>query len=145
MSDMKGGAERNKRTVWYALFTGTEKVLDAEGHWTGEWMPKYGKPQKMRVNVSGTSGLTNNNLSGHVEYYRYGQQNIYVKTINPLPQGCLIDEMSVFWLDQTPVPNDDGTTDTPYDHVVYRIAESLNWRACQVSRVERDNRVVMPQ
>ena len=45
--------------------------------------------------------------------------------------------MSVFWVDTKPVLKEDGTTDTPYDHVIYRIAGSLNWRACQIARVQR--------
>ena len=134
---MRNGAERNKRTVWYALYEGTTEIVDPDGNKTGERLPVYGKVQAMRVNISGTSGLTNNNLSGKVEYQPYGQQNMYVMTLNPLPPDCRIDEMSVFWADTKPVLKEDGTTDTPYDHVIYRIAGSLNWRACQIARVQR--------
>nr|DAH21933.1 MAG TPA: hypothetical protein [Caudoviricetes sp.] len=134
---MRNGAERNKRTVWYALYEGTTEIVDSDGNKTGERLPVYGKVRAMRVNISGTSGLTNNNLSGKVEYQPYGQQNMYVMTLNPLPPDCLIDEMSVFWVDTKPVLKEDGTTDTPYDHVIYRIAGSLNWRACQITRVQR--------
>lgn len=134
---MRNGAERNKRTVWYALYEGTTEIVDPDGNKTGERLPVYGKVQAMRVNISGTSGLTNNNLSGKVEYQPYGQQNMYVMTLNPLPSDCRIDEMSVFWVDTKPVLKEDGTTDTPYDHVIYRIAGSLNWRACQIARVQR--------
>lgn len=134
---MRNGAERNKRTVWYALYEGTTEIVDPDGNKTGERLPVYGKVQAMRVNISGTSGLTNNNLSGKVEYQPYGQQNMYVMTLNPLPSDCWIDEMSVFWVDTKPVLKEDGTTDTPYDHVIYRIAGSLNWRACQIARVQR--------
>lgn len=134
---MRNGAERNKRTVWYALYEGTTEIVDPDGNKTGERLPVYGKVRAMRVNISGTSGLTNNNLSGKVEYQPYGQQNMYVMTLNPLPSDCRIDEMSVFWVDTKPVFKEDGTTDTPYDHVIYRIAGSLNWRACQIARVQR--------
>lgn len=134
---MRNGAERNKRTVWYALYEGTTEIVDPDGNKTGERLPVYGKVRAMRVNISGTSGLTNNNLSGKVEYQPYGQQNMYVMTLNPLPSDCQIDEMSVFWVDTKPVLKEDGTTDTPYDHVIYRIAGSLNWRACQIARVQR--------
>lgn len=134
---MRNGAERNKRTVWYALYEGTTEIADSDGNKTGERLPVYGKVRAMRVNISGTSGLTNNNLSGKVEYQPYGQQNMYVMTLNPLPSDCRIDEMSVFWVDTKPVLKEDGTTDTPYDHVIYRIAGSLNWRACQIARVQR--------
>ena len=134
---MRNGAERNKRTVWYALYEGMTEIVDSDGNKTGERLPVYGKVRAMRVNISGTSGLTNNNLSGKVEYQPYGQQNMYVMTLNPLPPDCRIDEMSVFWVDTKPVLKKDGTTDTPYDHVIYRIAGSLNWRACQITRVQR--------
>lgn len=134
---MRNGAERNKRTVWYALYEGTTEIVDPDGNKTGERLPVYGKVRAMRVNISGTSGLTNNNLSGKVEYQPYGQQNMYVMTLNPLPSDCRIDEMSVFWVDTKPVLKEDGTTDTPYDHVIYRIARSLNWRACQIACVQR--------
>ena len=134
---MRNGAERNKRTVWYALYEGTTEIADSDGNKTGERLPVYGKVRAMRVNISGTSGLTNNNLSGKVEYQPYGQQNMYVMTLNPLPPDCRIDEMSVYCVDTKPVLKEDGTTDTPYDHVIYRIAGSLNWRACQIARVQR--------
>ena len=94
---MRNGAERNKRTVWYALYEGTTEIVDSDGNKTGERLPVYGKVRAMRVNISGTSGLTNNNLSGKVEYQPYGQQNMYVMTLNPLPPDCRIDEMSVFF------------------------------------------------
>ena len=132
------GLCRNRRKVFYANWTGgrTERV-DYMGHRLGRYQNVYGPVQEMWVNVSTTSGLTNNNLSGKVERHAYGQQKDYTATINPLPDSCDMDENSVLWVDVVPEIKPDGTTDTPYDHVIVRIAEALNWRACQVQKVDR--------
>lgn len=132
------GLYRNRRVVYYANYLGNEEVI-VDGVHTGTYRPRYTKPKRMIVNRSTTSGLTNNNISGKVKRKPYGEELDYNVTINPLPANCDIAESSVLWVDTMPVLNQDGTTDTPYDHVVTRISYALNWRAMQAVKVDRAN------
>lgn len=137
------GMFRNMRRVFYANWTG-ERVerRNTAGERTGTYGNVYGPVKEMWVNFSTTSGLTNNNISGKVQRDKYGQYNDYTATINPLPDDCDLTETSVLWADTTPEIDDEtGTTETPYDHIVVRVASALNWRACQVQRVDRANAV----
>ena len=131
------GLCRNRRRIWYANHTQDAEVLIGDGQRTGRFKTMYGPVKTMWTNVSTTSGLTNNNISGKVQRDDFGQYNDYTCTINPLPNNCDMTETSVLWIDTEPVIGVDGTTDTPYDHVIVRIAEALNWRAAQAQRVER--------
>lgn len=131
------GAFRNRRPVWYANFVGTEDVVDSYGRNTGVPRTVYTNPKKIWVNKSTTSGLTNNNISGKVRRYVYGEERDYNVTINPIPDNCDISEQSVLWVDMEPVIEPDGSTKTPYDHVITRISYSLGWRALQAVKVDR--------
>lgn len=130
------GCFRNMRRVWYANFLGTEEIIE-DGIHTGVYKPKYTNPILMWVNRSTTSGLTNNNISGKVRRYPYGEESDYNVTINPLPDDCTIGEQSVLWVDTEPCLEEDGSTKTPYDHIVTRISYALNWRAMQAVHVDR--------
>lgn len=132
------GLCRNRRRIWYANYSEDVEILLDEKR-TGRYRTVYGPVKEMWTNVSTTSGLTNNNISGKVQRDEFGQYNDYTLTINPLPYPCDMTETSVLWIDSAPEIAEDGTTETPYDHVVVRIAEALNWRAAQAQRVERAN------
>ena len=130
------GLCKNRRKIWYANHSEDVEVIRDEMR-TGHYKTVYGPVQEMWTNVSTTSGLTNNNITGKVQREEFGQYNDYTLTINPLPPHCDMTETSVLWIDCTPEIDGDGMTDTPYDHVVVRIAEALNWRAAQAQKVER--------
>lgn len=136
------GLFRNKTKIYYANWTGeTQERLTPEGFRTGQRSNVYGPVKALWVNLSTTSGLTNNNISGKVQRNFFGQYNDYTATINPLPKDCDMTETSVLWVDRTPEIEEDGTTKTPYDHVVVRIASALNWPAAQIQRVDRANAI----
>ena len=48
--------QRDKRTIWYALYEGVTEVVDDDGNYTGEQTVSYGTPTKSRMNVSGGRG-----------------------------------------------------------------------------------------
>jgi hypothetical protein len=48
----------------------------------------------------------------------------------------VIDEYSILWIDKMPVMNRDGTTDTPHDYVVKKVARSLNSVSIAVAKVD---------
>ena len=131
---------RNMRKIYYANWLGTQTEIIEDGLHTGRYQNDYGPVKELWTNVSTTAGLTNNNLSGKVQRSEYGQYRDYTLTINPLPDTCDMTEESVLWVDTVPVIDETtGKTDTPYDHVIVRIAEAINWRACQAQKVDRSN------
>lgn len=130
------GLCRNRQRVWYANHSEDAEVLE-EGQRTGRFRTIYGPVREMWTNISTTSGLTNNNITGKVQREEFGQYNDYTVTINPIPDNCDMTETSVLWIDTPPVLGAGGMTDTPYDHVVVRIASALNWRAAQAQKVQR--------
>ena len=140
------GLMRNMRKIWYANWLGTQSEIIEDGMHTGRYMNDYGPVKELWTNVSTTSGLTNNNLSGKVQRDEFGQYRDYTLTINPLPDSCDMTEDSVLWVDTEPVIDEEtGKTDTPYDHVIVRIAEAINWRACQAQKVDRSNTSVLDE
>ena len=131
------GAFRNKRKIWYANLIEREEIL-RDGRHTGQYRSVYTNPIPLWINRSTTSGLTNNNIAGRVEREMYGQQLDYNVTLNPIPDSCDMNEQSVLWIDTPPVIKEDGSTDTPFDHIITRISYSNGWRACQGAKVNRE-------
>lgn len=119
--------ERNKSEFFYALYKGKTPLEDENGHKTGEYEIIYGKPVGIKGNVSAARGDTVTR--------QFGEDTTYDRVIvldNPL---CPIDEYSILWIDTTPEFNDDGTTNTPHDYVVSKVAASINSVAIAVSKV----------
>lgn len=137
------GLKRNMKRIYYANWSGQQREILEDGMHTGRWENVYGPVKELWTNVSTTAGLTNNNLSGKVQRNEFGQYRDYTLTINPLPDTCDMTEESVLWVDSVPEIDQDGNTTTPYDHVIVRIAEAINWRACQAQKVDRSNTVVI--
>ena len=119
---------RNKRKFYYALFTTKDEAFDEEGRFTGEYMLNYGKPVKTFANVSAAMGETN--------MRQFGEGVPYDKVIVMNDPHTVIDEYSILWIDKMPVMNRDGTTDTPHDYVVKKVARSLNSVSIAVAKVD---------
>lgn len=110
--------ERNKQVFYYSLLEGVEDRIDEFGNPTGEHKSTYGKPTKYKANISAAKGETNTR--------QFGESEAYDKVI-VMDRNCPdIDEYSVLWVDTLPVINDDGTTDTPHDYIVKKVAKSIN-------------------
>lgn len=48
--------QRDRRTIWYALYQGITDEKDSDGNYTGEHPVSYSTPVKARMNVSGGKG-----------------------------------------------------------------------------------------
>ena len=57
-------SQRNKQTVWFALYQGISDVTDADGNLTGEHPAVYGEPTKARMKVSRKSGVSKPDAPG---------------------------------------------------------------------------------
>ena len=57
---------------------------------------------------------------------QFGESESYDKVIVLDDITAPIDEHSILWVDTLPLLNEDGTTATPHDYTVRRVAKSLN-------------------
>jgi hypothetical protein len=113
--------ERNKRTVYYAMFDKNEPILDEDGNDTGEECASYFAPVKLRINVSPALGESATR--------QFGEVVAYDRTLVSCDTTLPIDEQTVFWIDET-------DTTKPYDYTVKKVARSLNSLQIAVKRVE---------
>ena len=101
---------RNKRTLYYALYLGETEIVDANGNLTGESEPAYGNIEMLRVNVSASAGTDATEAFG-------GFTN-YTRTITVSDRACPLDEESIVWF---------GADITgPHNYIVTRKADSKN-------------------
>lgn len=119
--------ERNKSVFHYAPYISKTEILDDYGNPTGEYEITYGNPVEFKANISAAQG--------EIQGRQFGESEKYDKVIvldNPLTP---IDEYSILWVDTLPVLAEDGSTDTPHDYIVKKVARSLNSAAIAISKV----------
>lgn len=119
---------RNKSTFYYASYIGETEIADEYGNKTGEYEVSYSKPIKTLGNVSAAQG--------EVQNRQFGESESYDKVIVLGDRNAPIDEHSILWVDTLPHLNDDGSTETPHDYIVKRIARSLNGVSIAIGKVD---------
>lgn len=119
---------RNKIPFYYASYIGEAEITDEYGNHTGEYRLTYGKPIRMSGNVSAAQG--------EMQSRQFGESEIYDKVIVLDDKKAPIDEHSILWVDTLPHLNEDGSTDTPHDYVVRRVARSLNGVSIAIGKVD---------
>lgn len=126
---------RNKVRFFYALYTGREPILNAQGRPSGQYKVIYGNPIEAYANISAAMGETQTRQFGENESY----DKVLVADIG-VPN---IDEYSILWVDTMPQRNEDGSLTvnargeviTPHDYVVKKVAKSLNAVSIAISKV----------
>ena len=121
------GLVRNERGFYYALYEGKEELTDEYGNKTGEYIVIYSKPVKYKGNISAAQG--------EIQNRQFGTSEIYDKVITLCNTSIPVDEYSILWVDNLPVIKADGTTDTPHDYIVKKVATSLNVKSLAISKV----------
>ena len=117
---------RNKATFYYALYAGQTEIIDEYGNATGQYSVTYGNPTKALGNVSAAQG--------EMQTRQFGDSESYDKVIVLDDANTPIDEYSILWVD-TPPNMVDGSTETPHDYVVKKVARSLNSVSIAISKV----------
>ena len=117
---------RNKTTFYYALYTGQTEIIDEYGNATGQYSVTYDNPLKALGNVSAAQG--------EMQTRQFGDSESYDKIIVLDDVNTPIDEYSILWVD-TPPALDGGSTNTPHDYVVKKVARSLNSVSIAISKV----------
>lgn len=120
--------DRNKRTFYYATYSGNSEMIDEYGNKTGEYEITYGNPTKYRGNIS--------SAQGEIESRQFGDSESYDKVIALGKTDIPIDEYSILWVDTLPVISDNGTTETPHDYIVKKVARSLNSVSIAIRKVD---------
>lgn len=113
--------ERNKRTVYYALYLGKQPIFDENGYDTGESKPEYTEPAALRIHVSPSAGESATR--------QFGEVVDYDRTLVTCDLQLPVDEKTVFWIDSL-------DTSKPYDYVVKKVARSLNSLLIAVKKTE---------
>ena len=119
---------RNKTTFYYASYIKETEITDEFGNGTGEYDITYSNPIKMSGNVSAAQG--------EIQNRQFGESESYDKVIVLDDRNTPIDEYAILWVDTPPQLNDDGSTDTPHDYIVRKIARSLNGVSIAISKVD---------
>lgn len=119
---------RNKRKFYYASYIGETEITDEYGNVTGEYRVSYSDPIKSFGNISAAQGEMQNR--------QFGESESYDKVIVLGDSDTPIDEYSILWVDTLPHLNEDGTTDTPHDYVVKKVARGLNGVSIAIGKVD---------
>lgn len=116
--------QRNKLTVWYALYAGTVEELDADGNYTGEYEVKYEAPVKTRMNVSGARG--------QADVEMFGIDNPYTRTLITDDLTTPFDTDTVFWVGINP---EDGE----YNYRCTGVATTINTRTIAIRQIDAED------
>lgn len=119
---------RNQQVFYYALYEGKVLLVDSGRYKTGEEYFTYSNPVLCAANISPASGET--------VAQQFGGDESYDKVIVTDNLDLPIDEYSRLWVDVEPVLEQDGTTNTPHDYVVRRVAKSLNSVSYGITKVD---------
>lgn len=119
--------ERNKQVFYFSSFTDKVGLVDEYGNRTGEYKVLYDNPTKLSGNISAAMGEMQNR--------QFGESELYDKVIVLCNPNVSIDEYSILWVDTLPTLKEDGSTDTPHDYIVKKIARSLNSVSIAISKV----------
>ena len=122
---------RNKSKFYYASYIGETEIIDEYGNSTGEYAIAYSNPNEYRANISAAQGET--------EIRQFGESESYDKVIVLDDINTPINEYSILWVDTLPLLNGDGTTNTPHDYIVRKVAKSLNGVSIAIRKVSVTN------
>lgn len=101
---------KNKRGIYFALYTGEDKILDEYGNETGESNPTYGEITELRCNVSAALG--------DEAVQAFGSFTNYTRVVCVSDNKCPLAEQAVVWFG--------AATTEPYNYIVTRKADSKN-------------------
>lgn len=116
---------RNKQRYWYAQYLSSAPAYDEYGNLTGGYDVSHAHPVETFANISPARNVDVVAL--------FGTDLNYDKVLC-VDEKPPYDENALLWIDTAPVIKSDGSTDTPPDYIVKRLAPSLNSVLIAVSR-----------
>ena len=118
---------RNKSKFYCASYIGETEIIDEYGNATGEYDVSYSDPNQCFGNISAAQG--------EMQSRQFGESESYDKVIVLDDVNAPINEHSILWVDTLPHLNEDGSTDTPHDYTVKKVARSLNGLSIAIRKV----------
>ena len=112
-------ADRNKRHLYYANYSGLEEQLDEYGNYTGIYNSAFDEQKELYGNVSAEKG--------EATISQFGNELNYSLVLKA-DGSCPITEHSAIWYGVEPTE--------PYNYVVVGIAESLHFKSYALQRVD---------
>lgn len=119
---------RNNSKFYYAKYDKKTEIIDEYGNATGQYELIYSKPIMTQGNISAAKG--------EIQSQQFGDSENYDKVIVLDNKDIQIDEYSILWVDNLPILNDEGFTETPHDYIVRQVARSLNGISIAISKVK---------
>ncbi len=107
---------RNLSKMYYCLYDHKEKILDENGHFTGDWKLVYKDPVEIDVAAAPPRGYV------HADYF--GRMDSYDRVVVCADPTCPIDEETLIFLDKEPEFYEDGAPKANYS--VRRVAPAKN-------------------
>lgn len=107
--------QRDKRTIWYALYQGVTEIVDDDGNYTGEYAVSYSTPVKARMNVSGGRG--------QAAIEAFGIDNPFTMSVVTDDLTTPFDTDTIFWFGITPGSSYD---DVAHNYKCVGIARTIN-------------------
>lgn len=114
--------QRNKRTIYYALYNGLTEVVDGDGNYTGEQAVSYATPVQTRMNVSGGRG--------QAEIELFGVDNPFTRTVVTDDLTTPFNTDTVFWFEMAP-------TQGAHNYRCTGVARTINQVVIALAEVER--------
>ena len=142
---------RNKQTVYYAIYNGITPVVDEDGFLTGEKAVSYGAVTPLECNVSAARGTSDLEM--------FGINEVYTRTLATDQMNLGITESSIVWEGLGIIPTYDeeteyttgdivikddkiqkyngiGWEEVPHNYVVVSIAKSINSVTYAIKKVD---------
>ena len=119
---------RNRKVFYYASLKAVGMSRDTDGNMVEEQFT-YSDP----VKAQGVFSVAN----GEASLQLFGMNERYDRVIT-LNQGeKFLSVGSILWVDTMPeIDEETGKTDTPYDHIVVKVAESLSFVSVAIRKVD---------
>lgn len=119
--------QRNKRTIYYALYQGVTDVVDDDGNYTGEQTVSYSAPVEAKMNVSGGRGQAEIDL--------FGIDNPFTRTAVTGDLTTQFDTDTVFWFGVTP---GETAEEVPHNYRCTGVARTVNQVVIALAEVDLD-------
>ena len=114
--------QRNKRTIYYALYQGLMDVIDDEGNYTGEQAVSYSAPVEARMNVSGGRG--------QAEIELFGVDNPFTRTAVTDDLDTEFTTDTVFWFEADPTAEE-------HNYRCTGVARTINQVVIALAEIDR--------
>lgn len=114
--------QRDRRTVWYALYNGIVDMVDGDGNYTGEQAVSYATPVQAKMNVSGGRGQS--------EIELFGIDNPFTRTLVTEDLTTPFDSDTVFWFEANPLEEE-------HNYRCTGISRTINQVVIAIAEIDR--------